>query len=221
MIGRGLVVALMISLAPLSVRAGEVVATPPAQPEPSDKYLFYMHGRHVEKRGADGDYQYAAILEALADNGLIVIGEARSDTDPRAYAKDIARQVRELLDAGVPEKNITVAGHSKGGFMSMLSASQLQTEAIKYGILAGCGVDGSEFHRSYMKFTKRSAKRMRGRFLVAWNADDDVTRDCDLAMGKAGVPFRNLVFETGSGHRLFYTPDPVWIDPLAAFALSD
>jgi hypothetical protein len=40
-------------------------------------------------------------------------------------------------------------------------------------------------------------------------------------MGKAGVDFRNIVFETGSGHQLFYKPEPVWIGPLAEFALSD
>jgi len=220
-LGRCLVVAILFVISPLSVYAGEVLDTPPAQPDSSAKYLFYMHGRHVERQGADGDYEYAGILDALAKKGLVVIGEVRSATDPRAYSKDIASQVRGLLEAGVPAKNITVAGHSKGGFMSMLSASQIQNEAIKYGILAGCGVEGSAFRRSYMKFSKRSAKRMRGHFLVAWDADDDVTRECDLAMGKAGVDFRNLVFETGSGHRLFYKPKPVWIDPLAEFALSE
>jgi len=212
---------MMIGFAPLSVDAGEVLDAPPSQPETSAKYLFYMHGRHVEKHGTNNGYSYPTILDALAKKGLVVIGEVRSDTNPGSYSKGIARQVRALLDAGVPAKNITVAGHSRGAFMSMLSASRIQNEAIKYGVLAGCGVKGSEFRRSYMRFTKRSAKRMRGRFLVAWDADDDVTRECDLAMEKAGVDFRNLVFQTGNGHQLFYTPESVWIDPLAEFALSD
>jgi hypothetical protein len=58
-------------------------------------------------------------------------------------------------------------------------------------------------------------------FLVAWDVDDSVTRECDLAMGKAGADYRNLTFTTGKGHNLFYTPEPVWIDPVAKFALSD
>ena len=220
-LGRCLVIAIMFGISSLSVRAGEVLDALPSQPDPSAKYLFYMHGRYVERQGADGNYEYAGILDALAKKGLVVIGEVRSDTDPGAYSNNIARQVRGLLGAGVPAKNITVAGHSKGGFMSMLSASRIQNEAIKYGILAGCGVEGSEFRRPYMRFSNRRAKQMRGHFLVAWDADDVVTRECDLAMGKAGVDFRNLVFETGSGHQLFYKPKPVWIDPLAEFALSD
>ncbi|MBT3660821.1 MAG: hypothetical protein HN540_13795 [Rhodospirillaceae bacterium] len=48
-----------------------------------------------------------------------------------------------------------------------------------------------------------------------------MTRECDLAMGKAGADYRNLTFTTGKGHNLFYTPEPVWIDPVAKFALSD
>lgn len=213
-------VVILFGLLPLNVFAGEVFDAPPDQPDPSAKYLFYMHGRHVERHGADGDYEYSEILNVLAKKGLVVIGEVRSDTDPSDYSKRIAGQVGRLLDAGVPAKNITVAGHSKGAFMSMLIASRVQNEAVKYGILAGCGVKGSEFRRSYVKFSKHRAQRMRGRFLVAWDANDDVTRECDLAMGKAGVDFRNLVFETGRGHSLFYKPKSVWIDPLVEFALS-
>ena len=204
-----------------SVSAGDVLQAPPSAPNLSAKYFFYMHGRHVERNGADGDYEYAAILGALAEKGLVVIGEVRSDTNPRQYSRQIASQVQGLLDAGVEPKNITVAGHSRGAFMSMIVSSRVGVDTVKYAILAGCGVEGSEFRRSYMKFSKRRARSMQGRFLVAWDADDEVTRDCDHAMNKAGVDLRNLEFKTGSGHRLFYRPEPVWIDPVAKFTLSD
>ncbi len=216
-----LFVAVLVGLLPFHLFAGEVLKAPPSQPDPKAKYLFYMHGRYVEGKGANATYQYPAILDALADKGLIVIGEVRPTTSPGAYSQTIARQIKGLLGAGVPAKNITVAGHSKGGFISMLSASRVQNDAIKFGIFAGCGVEGTVFHRPYMQFYKRSANRMRGRFLVAWDADDKVGRDCDLVMEKAGVDFRNLVFKTGNGHQLFYKPKPVWIDPIAEFALSD
>jgi hypothetical protein len=218
---RYLVIAIMFGITSLNVCAGEKLDARPAQPDPSAKYLFYLHGRYVERHGDDGNYEYTGILNALAKKGLVVVGEVRSATDPGAYSKYIASQVEGLLNAGVPAENITVAGHSKGGFISMLSASRVQNEAIKYAILAGCGVEGSKFRRSYLKFSRRHAMHMRGHFLVAWDADDNVTRECDLAMGKAGVEFQNLIFETGSGHQLFYEPKPVWIDPLAEFALSE
>ena len=59
-------VVILFGLLPLNVFAGEVLDAPPDQPDPSVKYLFYMHGRHVERHGADGDYEYSEILNALA-----------------------------------------------------------------------------------------------------------------------------------------------------------
>lgn len=219
--GRVIVSVVLIGLMSHSVHAGEVLDSPPPQPDTAKKYLFYMHGRHVERRGPNGAYEIGAILGRLAKEELIVIGEVRSDTNPRSYSGIISTQVTALLDAGVPAKNITVAGHSRGGFMTMLSSARLQNKSVKFAVLAGCGIVGSEFRRSYERFSNRRARNMLGRFLVVWDADDDVTRECDLAMKKADVEFRNLEFNTGKGHRLFYRPDPIWIEPLANFALSD
>lgn len=215
-----MVLVLVALLAPVA-GAGEVLTRPPADPDPQARYLFYMHGRYVEQHGAYDTYEINQILAALASKGLVVMGEVRSDTDPRGYSASIARQVLGLLRAGVPAGHVMVAGHSRGGFMSMMVARQLQNRGLKFGVLAGCGTPGSEFRRTYERFIGRAAARMRGRFLVAWDADDDVAGNCDLAMKRAGVPFSNHIYRTGHGHRLFYEPDPVWIDPLAAFALSD
>jgi hypothetical protein len=216
-----LAVTLFIIMAASLAHAGEVLSRPSAHPDPDAKYLFYMHGRHVERQGVNEGYDYPEILASLATRGLIVIGEVRRDTDPRAYSTTIVRQVRGLLTAGVPAKHITVAGHSRGGFMSMLVAAQLRNDAIRFGVLAGCGAERSEFRRSYMKFAERRARAIQGKFLIAWDEDDDVARSCDEAMKAGGVVFRNLVFRTGKGHRLFYRPDPIWIEPLIAFALTD
>ena len=216
-----LLIATMITFASPRVYAGEVLDAPPSAPDASAKHLFYMHGRNIERRGANSDHQYTAVREALAKKGLVVIGEVRSDTNPRAYSGKIADQVNGLLSAGVPAKNITVAGFSKGGVMAMLAASRLENKGIKFGVLAGCGAKGSEFRRSYERFVKRRAKRLRGTFFIAWDEDDDKAGKCDLAMDKAGVKYRNLELKTGDGHELFFRPKSVWIDPLAAFALSD
>lgn len=208
------------AIAPL-VEAGEVLTGPPDNPDTSAKYIFYMHGRYVENHGAWDKYEIFAIHKSLASKGLTVIGDVRSGTDPGAYSRTIVRQVRGLLRSGVPARNITIAGHSKGGLITMLVASQLQKSSIKFGILAGCGVKGSEFRRPFEKFIARGARKMRGRFLVAWDADDDIAGECDLAMRKAQVRYSNLVFHTGKGHELFYRPQAAWIVPLAEFARSD
>lgn len=38
-------------------------------------------------------------------------------------------------------------------------------------------------------------------------------------MRRAGVRYENKVLPTGQGgHRLFYNPEPIWIDLLSAYA---
>ncbi|MBT6095795.1 MAG: hypothetical protein HOK06_02355 [Rhodospirillaceae bacterium] len=200
--------------------AGEVLNTPPSSPDPTKTYLFYMHGRYIEKRGPDADYRYASILEALAKKDLIVIGEVRGDTAFGKYAAKIVSQARSLLEAGVPVSNITVAGHSKGGFISLIVSTRLGESSIKYGVMAACGVEGTGFRRPYQRFIRKDAHRAKGRFLVAWEQGDTEAGKCDAALDKAGVEYHNEVLTVGGGHRLFYEPEPTWIKLLADFALS-
>lgn len=216
-----LLIAALLALVPPRLYAGEVLEAAPSAPNASAKFLFYMHGRNIERRGASSAHRYDAVRKALADKGLMVIGEVRSDTNPRAYSGKIAEQIEGLLSAGVPAKNITIAGFSRGGFMTMLIANRLQNRNLKFAVLAGCGLKGTEYRRSYERFIKRGAKKMRGRFFVAWDAGDDKAGKCDVAMDKARVDYRNLELKTGRGHELFFKPDAVWLDPLAAFALAD
>ena len=199
------------------VLAGDVVSEAPDMPDPDARYLFYMHGGYPEKRGGNADYEYDNNLRALADKGFVVIGELRGPTNPRDYGARVAGQVSRLLEAGVPASQITVSGHSKGGFMTLVAAANLQNPEIKFGVMAACGRKGTRFHKTYRKFTKRAAANMRGRFLVAWAEDDDVAGDCDKALDAAGVTYENKILPAG-GHRLFYRPDPTWIDLLAGFA---
>jgi len=208
----------IVMIAP-TAKADEVLSDLPASPDASARYLFYMHGGYVEKRGGGADYHYADILDALAAKGLVVIGEERGQIgNPMNYVPKVVGQVTALLDGGVPAENITVAGHSKGGLISLVTASRLGNASIKFGIMAACGQEASKFGRPYNKFIKRGASRIKGRFLAAWAKDDDVAGNCDRALDKAGVPYENKILPAGKGHRLFYTPDPLWIDLLAAYA---
>ena len=87
--------------------------------------------------------------------------------------------------------------------------------------MAACGPAGTRHGRGYRRFTEEDADRMKGRFLVAWDRSDDIAADCDAAMKRAGVPYRNLTFDTGDGHRLFYTAQAVWLDAIEAFAKQE
>jgi len=177
-----------------------------------------MHGGYVERRGGNEDYRFGAILEALAAKGFVVIGEERDPTSIGDYARRIADQVRYLLGAGVPVENITIGGHSKGGFIALVAATRIVKPDIKYAIMSACGLEGTRFRRPYSEFIRKNASKLKGHFLVAWAADDNVANDCDQALDKGGVPYENKVLPAGQGHKLFYAPAPVWIDLLAAFA---
>lgn len=93
----------------------------PASIDPEADYLFYLHGKIIEDQGLPaispdyGEYEYAAILEALQGYDYVVISEQRAaNADGIEYARRVAGQVTMLLVAGVPPEHITVVGASKG-----------------------------------------------------------------------------------------------------------
>jgi len=199
-------------------QAGSVGSVVPTNPDTTQHYLFYMHGGYVEKRGADGDYRYNDILQALSEQNLNVIGEARGPTRLSDYALKIKTQVQSLISAGVPADHITVAGHSKGGMLTLYAAAAIDNPEVRYAIFAACGLPNTRFQKPYQRFVRSTAENLKGKFLVAWEASDDVAKDCDKAFRKARVSAHNVELTTGGGHRLFYKPDPAWIDMLAGFA---
>ncbi len=222
--GRAVTLSLLIAVfalvAPPTAHAGDILDAPPADPDPAGHYLFYLHGRFVEDHGTGAEYRYDAIVETLAGKGFVVISEARDPVRMKPYATKLARQLRSLLRAGVPPEHVTVAGHSKGGVLSLLASGIIPASRVRYAILAACGRPNSSFSQPYQKLIKRVGERIKGRFLIMWEQDDRDAGDCDALMEVAGVPYRNLKLTVGGGHRLFYEPDAAWIDPLVAFALS-
>ena len=188
----------------------------PSNPDPKTQYIFYMHGVFPEKRGAGGDYNYWGIVKALQAKGLVVIGEVRGPTKFPVYTNAISDQVNRLLNAGVPSANITVAGHSKGGLLSLLVSIRLGRDDIKFAILASCGT-----RHPYRVMVMKRAKELRGKFLIMWDKNDQEAGACDESLRKGRVTFTNKILDEGSGHKLFNQPAPVWIDPLVSFAKGE
>ena len=113
--------------------------------EPAKQYLFYLHGKIIEDQGIPalspdfGEYEYEAILERLNGYGFVVISEQRpKNTDGVNYARKVAEQITALLDAGVPAKNITVIGASKGAGITIFVSHFLENEEINFVIMAIC-----------------------------------------------------------------------------------
>jgi len=207
---------------------GQTVATePPAEPATDARYIFYLHGTWVEKRGQDTPhprygvaYDYDGILETLAGKGFVVIGESRpEDSDSTDYGENVAAAVESLIQKGVPPENITVAGHSKGAIITMVAARALANPMINYGIFGGCLSADEKFGRAYEKFMRGFENPVPGRFLSLVDVDDDVAESCAATFARFGAEnTHEKILDTGEGHHLFYAPTPVWIDPLVAFA---
>ena len=104
--------------------SGVVLTDVPAKIEKNARYLIYISGFIVEAGNTRptspsfGVYEYDQILETFSRNGFVVISEARkqsSEIEPHAHV--IAARIRQLLDAGVPPRNITVVGASQGAWI--------------------------------------------------------------------------------------------------------
>lgn len=204
----------------------EIYSEIPEAVDHSRKYLFYMHGAWVEMKGLNeahpryGLYKYDKIVQSFSNKGFVVISEARlRRVRIGQYANKVARQVSRLLDQGVPRKKITVIGHSKGGLMALTVASILGEREINFVVMAGCAKKGTRFRRSYEKFLQTHAQRLRGRILSIYEADDRSAGSCQEAFNLApDIESKEVVFNTGRGHGLFYSPERIWINEVIKWA---
>ena len=88
--------------------AGAILRGLPQPIDPGARYLIYLHNQFWETAAPGeahpqfGPYDYEGILAAFAGRGLTVIAERRPpDADPPVSADRVARQVRDLIAAGV------------------------------------------------------------------------------------------------------------------------
>jgi len=206
--------------APLAAPAaapGPIVAEPPAKADPAARYLFYIHGRIVQEQGRKavspqfGSYEYDEILRSFASAGFVVVSEARPrGAEVSPYADRVVTQVRRLLDAGVPARNITVVGASMGGFIAMIVSSRLPAPDIGYVIMGSCS-DGApqEFDGS-----------LHGDVLSIYEASDTLAQSCAAVLKRsAGVGRQaEIRISTGRRHGFLYRPLPEWMGPAIRWA---
>ena len=208
--------------APSNGGSPRIMADVPAAPDAGARYLFHMHGSIVEElgpsaRGRYGQYQYYPTVEALADRGFVVISEVRGATEPRAYAAKVAAQVARLRAAGVPADHITVTGVSKGGSMTLMSVFAVANPDVRFVIMAGC-LRGGGFARAIAALGNRPPQ---GRVLSLYDYADPDIGSCSMSFPPTpGLAFEEVVFQTGLGHALFFSPEPVWVDRVAAWATA-
>lgn len=184
----------------------------PSDIDPSARYFFFMHNYYVEKKGPEGDCKYNNILKAFADRGFVVVSEVRTGKIvPCTYAEKVVKQVRTLLDSGVPPQNITVGGHSKGGVISLCVASQLENPKVSFVVMAGCEIASVTKFKMYPDF-----KKLRGRILSVYASSDSIASSCEKAfsMASQGLSHTEIKLKSDAGHKLFFAPKEIWLTPI-------
>jgi hypothetical protein len=183
------------------------------------RHLIYLHGRIVEDQGPRpthprfGIYEYRQILDAFAAAGFEVSSEQRpAGTRAPDAALVAASEIRQLIDRGVPARDITVVGFSKGGVIAVLTALELDNPEINFVFIACCG--------SWVENVFGDPdRRISGRMLSIYEASD-TAGSCSALFERASPASTTEEIELGlgGGHGAFYRPQPEWIDPVIRWA---
>lgn len=182
----------------------------PSTIDGSAHYLFFLHNYYVEQHGPNSACKYYDILQTFAEKGFTVISEVRSGKIvPSQYAQKIVRQVKRLLDAGVPPERIIIAGHSKGGVITLCVASQLRNPKIGYIIMSGCDI--KSLAQDYPDYTQ-----LKGDMLSVYASSDSIASSCRNVFSKAiiGTCHKEITLKSDKGHKLFFRPEDIWIEPV-------
>ena len=193
----------------------------PTSIDPPKRYVFYLHGKIIEDQGLRavspdyGEYEYEAILKELAGYGFVVVSEQRSkNADGVKYAKRVAGQVTELLDAGVPASNITVVGASKGAAITVFVSHLLKNTKMNFVLLGTC-------HPDTVEEWKRNQIFLYGNVLAIYDfADDEYSGSCEelFTLSEGIGRHDEIILHIGTGHGILYKPLDEWILPAVQWA---
>lgn len=210
-----------LATAALETPATAVAVSPPKTSfptaiDPSARYLFYFHPGFVERFGPEanfppyGKYDYAGILRALQSQNLTVISEVRTkDRYWNAEAEAVVPNVRKLLAAGVPARNITLAGFSKGAVIALMTAAKIGNADLRVVGMATCSKQWRPDEQSTFR-----AIRPTGRILLMTDSNDSLSVPC----GVASVTEKQ--FNEGHGYGFFFTPRDSWIKAVTEWSVD-
>ncbi len=194
----------------------------PSKVDTIKKYIFYLHGRIIEEQGIRpvsekyGTYEYEEILKSLAETGFDVISEPRpKNTDSFEYAKKVVTQIDSLLKFGVPTKNITVIGASKGAGIAVLVSHLLKNDELKFVIMAICNEEMAEYW-------KENGIKLWGKVLYIFDTNDEIAGSCksylDILKSDGLKEYKEIEVKLGLGHGILYSPLKEWVLPALEWA---
>ncbi len=190
--------------------------------EPPFPAVLLNHGIFIDQRGLGAakkrGYNPKALCETLATGGYLAFLPIR-----RSGGSDLKAHFREVMAAlgavrarpDVDRSRVTLAGHSRGGLLSLWAAVQ-GAPVRSYVFLAptsgrrefftkllgGVG----QIHAPVLVMIERSDK-----FSVVRDAVDQL----EVALRGSGVPHKLIRYDRGGGHNLFLKPGYYWSDMLS------
>lgn len=204
-----------------------IITTPPENPDPKVRYLFYLHGKSIDEGSLSAHAPYKRVVEALSERGFVVVSEMRRSGlirkfphDHEKYSKKIANEVNDLLAKGVAAGNVFVSGYSRGGTLTLMISAILDNPNINFIVMAGCiSVDGA-YKDALPIIHERYSSRLKGHFLSLRESTDEDFGSCQSHFGKGSGPldYKEVVISTGKGHLAFQEPIVEWIEPIAEWA---
>ncbi|MBN2643590.1 MAG: hypothetical protein JXR78_18200 [Victivallales bacterium] len=185
---------------------GAVFKSLPTQILPHKKYLFYLVGDIGEGMTAQ---EFSRISEELVKLGFLVIcNPVRNSGYTKRYIDGISAEVKSLLTAGVPAKNIVLLGYSCGGMAALQIATEQNNPGLNYIIIAGTPKKGGR-----VRFPQDVKIDPVG---MIWNIYGKKDRDFGSLrefMRSESISLRALCRETrvDKGHEIGRSPDKNWM----------
>ena len=87
----------------------------------------------------------------------------------------------------------------------------MDNEKINFVVMAGCEIAGVKKYNMYPNFSG-----LKGRMLSIYATSDSIASSCKGAFARAsrGLSSTEITLESESGHRLFFSPQGTWVDPI-------
>jgi hypothetical protein len=204
------------SRAALQLQQGVILSDVPHKIDARARYLFYLHGYIVEAGNPRptssrfGVYEYESILETFKQAGFVVISEARrKDPEVAPYARKVEQQVSQLLNAGVPPKQITVVGASQGSWIAMFASTYLKNRDLNFVVIAACAADPGLLR----------LVNLHGNVLSIYEKSDGAQSCQEYRTDATGInDWKEIEVNTGLKHGFLFRPMKEWTEPTIDWA---
>ncbi|AZQ64880.1 alpha/beta hydrolase [Flammeovirga pectinis] len=179
------------------------------------RIIFFIHNRFIENHNLNeehpeyGKAEYKEIISKFEESGFTVLSEKRSrNTDSYNYAKKIVDHIEILIEEGIPAKNITIVGTSKGGYIAQYVSTYANNPNLNFVFVAS--------------FTNADIKSLPeinycGNILTIYEKTDPYgesaiervkTSNCNINH------FKEIALNTGLKHGFQFKAMDQWLDPI-------